>query len=739
MKSTAKRESDRASGARTAARIGPLGLLCTGVFACASMVERAANLPLPDAAPPGPPEMSVLRSSVPLMPRAVTSFGAAVLGRSVYAFGGYSGVPHAYSREGQSGELSRLDLDSGEGARFVPIAHSEPSQGTLLASLGDALFRVGGMRALNARGEPEQLVSLSEVWSFDPRTSRFSPRAALPEARSSHALAVVRGKLYVVGGWTLTGARKDGQFAKTGFAYDPAHERWTAFDQPFALRALAAAALDGKLVVLGGMRPDASISKEVHVYDPDRNAWTRGPDFPGDGFGIAAASDGDTLYASARDGVLYALDGVEAHAQDVAAGAQSADAGGSAGEHGAGGSWRPVKRLALPRFFHQLVIPDAAHVLAIGGISGMHFGARIRAVEVLDVTQPGPQLIQFTLPNPWHGRNRQGVFAEGDSLYVFGGNRSLNQHDFAPDDFVADAGRLDLAGLFWQRLPDFPRPRQSMQTLVIEAPAPGGKGQPNELGLALGGFGYDVARIRRGKIEARGSARERDDVDEERGARAQADGFAFDFAHDRWDPSPYRLDQPRTQFGLTEHGGALWIFGGLDFDPARVAGSAPGQGGADQFQHPRSVLRAQPGKPFAPSGVELPHPRRAFGGAQLDGRYYLVGGMAEGFAPVTSCDVFTFETRAFTEIPCPTPRISPQLVALGGKLYLAGGSTPGEHGLVDNPALEVFDPQTQTWTTLIETLPIPPRNLSMLVLDGRLALYSAHNPEGVVRVALIAP
>ena len=169
----------------------------------------------------------------------------------------------------------------------------------------------------------------------------------------------------------------------------------------------------------------------------------------------------------------------------------------------------------------------------------------------------------------------------------------------------------------------------------------------------------------------------------------------------------------------------------MNFDPAR--------GEQAQFDHPLGVLRAESEKPFVPSGIDLPHARRAFAGAQLDGRYYLIGGMAEGFAPVQSCDVFAFETKTFAEIPCPTPRISAQLVALDGKLYLAGGSSPGEQGLVDNPALEVFDPKTSQWSTVIEKLPIPPRNLSMHAMGERLVLYSAHNPEGVVRIAVVAP
>lgn len=649
-------------------------LACTGSTKPAKPLSATAQA----ARPYSVPASDVIASDVPLMPHAVTSFGAVAHQGAIYALGGYAGVPHAYSSEGQSGDLWRYQLDSKDVSQgWSQLPSVEPAQGMPLVAWRDHLVSVGGMRALNAHDEPEKIVSLHDARLYDFQTRTWRTLPPLPEARSSHALVALDDALYVVGGWTLDGARKDGKFADKAFVYEADKGAWREIAQPFRLRALAAAPLDGKLVVLGGMNADAKTSLEVHVYDPRSNSWARAADLPSDGFGIAATSNGDTVFASARDGVLYALDAAD-------------------------GAWRRAKKLAFPRFFHQLVMPDARHVIVLGGISGMHFGARTRPVEILDLAQPGPEVVSFTLKNPMTGKNRQGAFAEGDSLYVFGGNRSLNQHDFTPDDFSAEAGRLDLAGMFWEKLPDFPRARQTMQTLVQEKRA-----------LAIGGFGFD---------EPMAPGQE---------ARAQSDAFAFDFESGAWTSSPHALDKPRTQFGLTEHEGVLWIFGGLDFDPAR--------GEQQQFEHPRGVLRAENDRAFAPAGIDLPHARRAFGGAQLDGRYYLIGGMAEGFAPVPSCDVFEFESKTFGEIPCPTPRISPQLVAMEGKLYLAGGSSPGEQGLVENPALEVFDPKTNQWSTVLEKLPIAPKNLVMVVVGGRLVLYSAHNAENWVRLAVIAP
>jgi N-acetylneuraminic acid mutarotase len=605
------------------------------------------------------------------MPRAVTSFGAAELGGFVYAFGGYSGTPHAYQREGQSGELWRLHPTTRE---FELMATSEPTQGAALVGARGALLRIGGMRARNGPGEPAQVVSIDEVASFAPGATGWSSLPALPSPRSSHAAAVIGDIVYVVGGWKLAGSAQAGTFADTLIALDLKTKRYSALAQPFALRALAAAPLDGKLVVVGGLDAQANVSRAVHVFDPASATWHRASDLPVDGFGVAASSTGDVLYASASDGTLYALSDPN-------------------------GPWRAVGSLALPRFFHQLVALGQDRVLALGGISGMHAGPRIRQVESIEIGQRDPSVMSFVLSNPLRGRNRQGAFVHADSLYVFGGNRSLAQHDFAPEDFVHDAARLDLAALRWAPIAKLPVARQTMQTLVEQNGA-----------LVLGGFGHD------GKV-----------------ARAHSEALRYELERDRWSSDASSLPSARTQFGLTSVDGVRWLFGGLDFKP--------GAQGEAQFEHPTSVLCAAPNEPFRASGIDLRQPRRAFGGALLAGRYYLVGGMASGFEPVQRCEAFEFASSSWHDIACPSKtRISPQLVALDGKLYLAGGSSIGEGGqLLPNTSLEVFNPASNSWSTLLEPIPIEPRHLTMLRYRRALLLYSAHDEQGRVHVALITP
>jgi hypothetical protein len=139
--------------------------------------------------------------------------------------------------------------------------------------------------------------------------------------------------------------------------------------------------------------------------------------------------------------------------------------------------------------------------------------------------------------------------------------------------------------------------------------------------------------------------------------------------------------------------------------------------------------------------VNMPRPRRAFGGALLDSKYFLIGGMADNFTPVSECDAYDFATSAWSSAACPQAvRISPQLVALDGKLYLAGGSTlKSGTDLAPNPVLEVYDPRTNAWSTLLATIPLEPRHLTMQAYRHSLLLYSAHRADGTVQVSMVVP
>lgn len=612
-----------------------------------------------------------------LTPRGVTSFGAAATAQHLYTLGGYFGIAHQYSREGQHDAFDRMDFATGT---WTSLPSPGPVQSAALAEFEGKLYRVGGLVIHNAQGEPEKLESVATVQRFDPAVGSWETLAPLPVPRSSHEIVVVGTRLYVVGGWNLSGERASGQWDDAMYAADLREPvlRWQRIPAELRLRALGVGTAGQRIVTVGGIDKGAA-TRAVHVYDTVSGRWQPGPDYPEDGFGVRAVELGGALVASGASGKVYRLNLAE-------------------------NTWSEVSTLAFPRAFHQIVRGPNDTALVLGGIQGMRRVDRIRHIESLSSVAPASPITRFELEAPGSAKNRQGVFLDHEQLYLFGGNNSLEQHDFAPENFLAEGHRLDLGSLAWKPLTSFPTPQQSMQTLILE----------DGRGVAVGGFGADA-----------------------KGQKTRPDVYRFDFEAESWHKAAVGLPQARTQFGLVEYDGKLWMFGGLNFDDMRK--------GSEQFVHPLEVLSADVkdlDKGFSDSGVRIPRPRRANAAALFDGKYYLVGGMAAGFAGVKECDVFTFETQSWSTIACPArQRIGAEMVPLGGKLYLAAGRAYGPDGeLGPDSSIEVFDPNTGQWSLWLETLPLgDSHQMRMLPFGERLLVYTAQRPDAKVELLFIDP
>lgn len=414
------------------------------------------------------------------------------------------------------------------------------------------------------------------------------------------------------------------------------------------------------------------------MLDLRAGKWSAGPELPHNGFGAAAASVDKDVYLSGLDGVVRKLD----------AGAPQ---------------WVSAGRLMFPRFFHRLLPVGPGELLAVGGAAR---GGHLRQIESINVTgqSEGPLVSVWTLPFAGASRNRQGMFLHDNQLYLFGGNNSLEQHDFEPENFLAEGYGVHLGGLTIEPRPAFPVKRQSMGTALVSG--------PSTTGYAIGGFGHD------GEV-----------------ARSFDDAYRYDFKEDTWKALGKKLPAPITQFGLVSEGSTLWIFGGLDYDPRRER--------EDRFRHSNQVLMwdtLDEAAGFAPVAATLPQPRRAFGCAALGDKVYLVGGMRESFKTIEACDVFDLKSRTWMTIPSPRrPRISPEMVAIDGCLYLVGGSSPDAHGeIAPNESIEVFDPATGAWTELMNKLPLPARQLRALAAGEHLLLSSTHDERpNVLHMAMI--
>lgn len=124
----------------------------------------------------------------------------------------------------------------------------------------------------------------------------WETKAPMPTARSSHAIGVINGQLYVVGGDSIPDDPNE--------AYDPVSDTWTRKAPiPTPRRFLAAAAIDGKLYVVGGcVNQTCSFpaTNALEVYNPATDTWTVKTPMPTPRSGMGAA---------AIDGKLYVVGG----------------------------------------------------------------------------------------------------------------------------------------------------------------------------------------------------------------------------------------------------------------------------------------------------------------------------------------------------------------------------------------------------------------------------------------------
>jgi hypothetical protein len=313
-----------------------LALLLTG---CSTAPQR--NSSESSAAP-------VVQAHLSAMPEPVTSFGAVTADGFLYVFGGHKGKRHEYSTEKVSGAFHRLRLSEGRAWEVLPS--SQPGQGLPLVSHGRYIYRIGGMAARNPAGTKQDLHSTAVVERFDARRGEWEEFTPLPAARSSHDAVVLDNKIYVAGGWQLSGGTGKAVWPPTALVFDLKNTRagWREFPQPFQRRALALAALGGRIFCIGGMDSDDEATLAVDIFDTRTGQWTKGPDLPAGkhkGFSCSAIAQDGRIYASAFKGQLLRL---------------------AADER----SWEVVGELQHPRMSHRLVTAGSTQLIALGGEDG---------------------------------------------------------------------------------------------------------------------------------------------------------------------------------------------------------------------------------------------------------------------------------------------------------------------------------------------------------------------------------
>jgi len=137
------------------------------------------------------------------------------------------------------------------------------------------------------------------VEEYNPATDTWRERTPLPSGLHHAGIGAVNDRLYVIGGFELS-LFSIWSPVTSLYEYDPVADRWRARrPMPTPRGALAVAALDGKLHAVGGYNRDGNTSAH-EVYDPATDSWTARAPMP-------TARDHHAV--AALNGRLYAIGG----------------------------------------------------------------------------------------------------------------------------------------------------------------------------------------------------------------------------------------------------------------------------------------------------------------------------------------------------------------------------------------------------------------------------------------------
>jgi N-acetylneuraminic acid mutarotase len=131
--------------------------------------------------------------------------------------------------------------------------------------------------------------------AYDPARDAWTKLPPLPAPRCAHAVTVVAGKLYVLGGW-------DGQrYVRDVWVYDPTTQAWaTGTPMPVARGFLGAATLGRYIYVVGGYDGRRELAL-AHRYNPadtrGEAAWEALPPMTEPRGGMGLAAEGGALFA----------------------------------------------------------------------------------------------------------------------------------------------------------------------------------------------------------------------------------------------------------------------------------------------------------------------------------------------------------------------------------------------------------------------------------------------------------
>ena len=135
---------------------------------------------------------------------------------------------------------------------------------------------------------------------YDPATDYWTYKTTMPTARMDFAIAVYEGKIYCIGGQNATGIIYSYTIKNTAVneVYDPATNKWeTKAPMPTAASDIEANIVNSKIYIF--------TEANSWEYDPQKDTWTSRSPMPNPESGVSAAIDNKIYVISASLTQIY--------------------------------------------------------------------------------------------------------------------------------------------------------------------------------------------------------------------------------------------------------------------------------------------------------------------------------------------------------------------------------------------------------------------------------------------------
>ena len=221
---------------------------------------------------------------------AITGYPTPVMGNAVatdtatgtvYSFGGYNGY-------GSSG--AGYTYSPGTGQWSAAASMDYPREEPAGAIIGGKIYVTGGWDI--QRFSRTVLIPQTEI--YNTATGTWSQGASMPEPTAAPGVAVLNGRMYVIGGCAV------GTCGQTQVqVYDPSANTWTSvapYPEPVAWESCGA--VTGKIYCAGGATSTTTSTADAFSYNPATNTWTKIASLPIDLWGSGYVSSAGQLLIS---------------------------------------------------------------------------------------------------------------------------------------------------------------------------------------------------------------------------------------------------------------------------------------------------------------------------------------------------------------------------------------------------------------------------------------------------------